>query len=56
MMRRPLVLRDEAARHWFRAKLPPDRTIIVDREPTSDVRMFFMSFFAAFLAFYGFLS
>ena len=32
MMRRSLVLTDEAARHPFRASLPP-RTIAIERDP-----------------------
>jgi hypothetical protein len=55
-MRRALVLSDEAARHPFRLSLPPMREVIVDPAPGEFRRLFWMTFFAGFLAFYGFLS
>jgi len=55
-MRRALVLSDETARHPFRLSLPPSRTVIIDPVPGEFRRLFWMTFFAGFLAFYGFLS
>lgn len=55
-MRRALVLTDETARHPFRATLPPGRTVVIDPVPMDGRQLFFLTFFAAFLAFYGFLS
>lgn len=55
-MRRALVLSDETARHPFRLSLAPDRIVIIDPEPGEFRRLFWMTFFAGFLAFYGFLS
>jgi hypothetical protein len=55
-MRRTLVLSDEAARHPFRLRLPPDRLVVIDPAPGEYKRLFWMTFFAAFLAIYGFLS
>jgi len=55
-MRRDLVLSDEAARHPFRLSLPQSRTVVMDPAPGEFKRLFWMTFFAGFLAFYGFLS
>jgi hypothetical protein len=56
-MRRSLVLTNEAARHRFRCSLPPETLKpLVQEQSMSDVKFFMLSFCAAFLAFYGFLS
>ncbi len=56
-MKRPLVLTDEAARHRFRSLLPPETlTPLVQELPMADGKFFLLSFTAAFLAFYGYLS
>jgi hypothetical protein len=55
-MRRALVLSDETARHPFRLMLPANRIVIIDPAPGEFKRLFWMTFFAGFLAFYGFLS
>ncbi len=55
-MRRALVLTDETARHPFRATLPPDRAVIYDPVPFNARQLFWLTFVAGFLAFYGFLA
>jgi hypothetical protein len=56
-MKRSLVLTNEAARHPFRRRLPPETLIPMVAEPSmGDMKFFMLSFCAAFLAFYGFLS
>jgi hypothetical protein len=56
-MKRSLVLSNEAARHPFRRLLPPMTIMPMVQEPSmSDMKFFMLSFTAAFLAFYGFLS
>jgi hypothetical protein len=55
-MRRILVLTDETARHWFRASLPPGREVTFDPVPFNARQLFWLTFTAAFMAFYGFLS
>ncbi len=55
-MRRPLVLTDESARHPFRASLPNAREIIIDPVPLDASKLFWLTFIAGFLAFYGFLA
>ncbi len=55
-MRRTLVLTDDSARHPFRATLPPNRIVIVDPVPFNPHQLFWLTFVAAFLAFYGFLA
>jgi len=59
MKRRSLVLTNEAARHPFRQTLPPHvfRPLAdVVRRNDQDVRLFFVSFTAFFLAFYSFIA
>jgi hypothetical protein len=56
-MKRSLVLTNEAARHPFRRLLPPETLTPMVMEPSmGDMKFFMLSFTAAFLAFYGFLS
>ncbi len=55
-MRRALVLTDESARHPFRATLPPNRKVIHDPVPFNQWQLFWVTFVAGFLAFYGFLA
>jgi hypothetical protein len=55
-MRRTLVLSDETARHPFRASLPIGREVKIDPEPLNGTKLFWLTFIAGFLAFYGFLS
>jgi hypothetical protein len=56
-MKRSLVLTNEAARHPFRRALPPVTiTPMVQESSMGDMKFFMLSFCAAFMAFYGFLS
>jgi hypothetical protein len=56
-MKRSLVLTNEAARHPFRRQLRPVTLMPTVQEPSmGDMKFFMLSFSAAFLAFYGFLS
>ena len=56
-MKRSLVLTNEAARHHFRQLLPPPGALPPIVAPAmSDARFFALTFSAAFLAFYGYLS
>ncbi len=50
-MTRNLVLTNEAARHPFRASLPPPTPVIV-RNEDQDWKLFLLSFFAFFICFY----
>ena len=58
MKRRSLVLTNEAARHPFRQIMPVVRRPFPSTAPQSmdDTKFFVLTFSAAFLAFYGFLS
>jgi hypothetical protein len=57
VMKRSLVLTNEAARHPFRRLLKPETLTPTVQEPSmGSVKFFMLSFTAAFLAFYGFLS
>lgn len=56
-MDRKLVLTNEGARHPFRQMLPPPAPFIpFGPEPMSDTKLFLLTFCAAFMAIYGFLS
>ncbi len=58
MKRRALVLTTESARHPFRRMLPPHILAPLpdlQRRNDGDVKLFFMSFTAFFIAAYGFL-
>lgn len=56
-MKRLLVLTNEAARHPFRQLRPPKSLTPTVQEPSmGDMKFFMLSFAAAFLGFYGFLS
>jgi hypothetical protein len=56
-MKRSLVLTNEAARHPFRRLLPPETLTPIVMEPSmGNMKFFMLSFSAAFLAFFGFLS
>lgn len=56
-MDRKLVLTNEGARHWLRQIMPPERIEIrFSREPMSDAKLFWLTFIAGFMAFYGFLA
>ena len=55
-MERPLVLTNDAARHWLRRMLPPAEPMIGTPEPMSDGKLFLLAFCAAFLAVYGFIA
>ena len=50
-MTRKLVLTNEAARHPFRASLPPP-VVVVPRDEDGDWRLFMLSFAAFFICFY----
>ncbi|MFM9976766.1 MAG: hypothetical protein ACKVOP_01805 [Sphingomonadaceae bacterium] len=55
-MTRPLVLTNEAARHWLRQIMPPPRLDPIGPQPMSDRKLFLLTFCAAFLAFSGFIA
>jgi len=58
MKRRALVLTTESARHPFRRTLPPHVLAALPdprRRNDEDVKLFFMSFAAFFIAAYSFL-
>lgn len=54
-MKRQLVLTNEAARHPFRASLPPPKAISMPRGEDGDWKLFLLSFGAFFTCFYTFL-
>ena len=54
-MTRRLVLTNEAARHPFRAALPPPGTMRPQRNDDNDWKLFALSFAAFFTCFYTFL-
>jgi hypothetical protein len=56
-MVRKLVLTNEGARHPFRQILPPPGSFHqVVAQPMSDAKLFWLTFGAGFMAFYGFLA
>lgn len=57
-MDRKLVLTNEGARHWLRQIIPPlqNAAPAIARQPMSDTKLFWLTFCAGFMAFYGFLS
>jgi hypothetical protein len=56
-MDRKLVLTNEGARHWLRQIMPPPQfELLTTRQPMSDAKLFWLTFFAGFMAFYGFIS
>jgi hypothetical protein len=57
MMDRKLVLTNEGARHWLRQIMPPPQVEPrLARQPMSDTKLFWLTFCAGFMAFYGFLA
>ena len=54
-MTRRLVLTNEAARHPFRASLPPPVIAVPRRDDDQDWKLFALSFAAFFTCFYTFL-
>ncbi len=55
-MNRAIMALKSAARHLFLPPSPESPTAISDRCPAEFRRLFLMTFFAAFVAFYSFLS
>lgn len=56
MMKRRLVLTNEAARHPFRQRMAPPPRIVAPRDGDDDVKLFLLSFAAFFTAIYGFVA
>ena len=54
-MTRRLVLTNEAARHPFRASLPPPAPLAVRASDDNDWKLFALSFAAFFTCFYTFI-
>ncbi len=55
MMKRRLVLTNEAARHPLRRALPPPVTPAAPRGDDHDLKLFVLSFTAFFVCFYSFI-
>jgi hypothetical protein len=56
-MQRNLVLTNEGARHPFRQILPPPGPFLpLLAQQMSDTKLFWLTFCAGFMAFYGFLA
>ncbi|NJC34063.1 hypothetical protein GGR88_001537 [Sphingomonas jejuensis] len=56
MIKRRLVLTNEAARHPFRQRMAPPPRVAVRTDGDDDVRLFLLSFAAFFTAIYGFVA